>query len=169
MNWQLMKDEDESKNIFPSLMFTKDNAGKAEQAIHFYTSIFENSEIELISKYEKGEPDVEGYIKHAQFTLNDVLFSAMDSSGVHEFTFNEGVSIVVPCDTQQEIDHFWDSLTREGEESMCGWLKDKYGVSWQIVPSMLGKLMNDPSKREKVMKAFLQMKKFDIEKLEHAE
>ncbi len=93
----------------------------------------------------------------------------MDSSGVHEFTFNEGVSIVVPCDTQQEIDHFWDSLTREGEESMCGWLKDKYGVSWQIVPSVLGKLMNDPSKREKVMKAFLQMKKFDIEKLENAE
>jgi predicted 3-demethylubiquinone-9 3-methyltransferase (glyoxalase superfamily) len=75
----------------------------------------------------------------------------------------------VPCDTQQEIDHFWDSLTREGEESMCGWLKDKYGVSWQIVPSVLGKLMNDPSKREKVMKAFLQMKKFDIEKLENAE
>lgn len=169
VNWQLMKDEDESKNIIPSLMFTKDNAGKAEQAINFYTSIFENSEIKLISRYEKGEPDVEGYIKHAQFTLNNLWFAAMDSSGPHEFNFNEGVSIVATCDTQNEIDYLWDSLTKDGEESMCGWLKDKYGVSWQIVPSVLGRLMNDPSKREKVMKAFLQMKKFDIEKLEHAE
>ena len=168
VNWQLMKDEDETKNIFPCLMFTKNKAGKAGEAIKFYTSLFQNSEIKLLSRYEKGEGDVEGFIKHAQFTLNDVLFAAMDSSGPHEFSFNEGVSIVASCDTQEEIDYLWDTFTKEGEESMCGWLKDKYGVSWQIVPTVLSELMNNPEKRDKVMNAFTQMKKFDIEKLEDA-
>lgn len=111
---------------------------------------------------------MEGYIKHAQFTLNNQLFAAMDSSGAHNFTFNEGVSLVVPCETQEEIDYFWNKLTEGGNESQCGWLKDKFSVSWQIVPSMLGKLMSDPARREKVMQAFMQMKKFDIKKLEEA-
>ncbi|MEO7960810.1 MAG: VOC family protein, partial [Ginsengibacter sp.] len=110
----------------------------------------------------------EGNIKHAQFTLNDQLFIAMDSSGAHGFTFNEGVSMVVPCDNQQEIDYYWSALTADGEESQCGWLKDKFGVSWQIVPAILGKLMSDPAKRDNVMKVVMQTKKFEIAALENA-
>ncbi len=168
VNWQFMMNKDAVQKIVPALMFTKNQSGKAEEAINFYTGIFKNADVKLISRYEKGEHDVEGYIKHAQFTLNNQLFVAMDSSGPHEFTFNEGVSIVVPCDNQEEIDYYWNKLTEGGEESQCGWLKDKYGVSWQIVPSILGKLMSDPERREKVIKAFMPMKKFDIETLEKA-
>lgn len=90
---------------------------------------------------------------------------AMDGPGVHDYTFNEGVSFVVECESQKEIDYYWERLTEGGRESMCGWLEDKFGVSWQIVPAILGKLMSDPEKGPKVMQAFLKMKKFDIEAL----
>jgi predicted 3-demethylubiquinone-9 3-methyltransferase (glyoxalase superfamily) len=93
---------------------------------------------------------------------------AMDSSSMHHFTFNEAISFVVECETQKEIDFFWNKLTEGGEESQCGWLKDKYGVSWQIIPTILNKLMSDPAKSQKVINAFLKMKKFDIEKLKNA-
>lgn len=168
VNWQLMMIPDAGQKIVPSFMFTKENSGKAEEAINFYTSLFKNSEVKMISRYEKGEPDVEGYIKHAQFTLNGQSFSAMDSSGPHAFTFNEGISLVIPCDDQQEIDYFWDKLTEGGGESQCGWLKDKYGVSWQVVPAMLGKLMSDPAKGDRVMKVIMKTVKFNIEELENA-
>ena len=168
VNWQLMLRKTGDENIFPALMFTQSNSGKAEQAINFYVSVFKDSVIRGISHYEKGEPDTEGYIKHAQFTLNNQLFAAMDSSGPHSFTFNEALSFVVECDTQEEIDYYWNKLTEGGQESMCGWLKDKFGVSWQIIPSILGSLMNDPEKAPGVIQAFLQMKKFDIEKLMQA-
>jgi predicted 3-demethylubiquinone-9 3-methyltransferase (glyoxalase superfamily) len=90
---------------------------------------------------------------------------AMDSSLLHKFTFNEAVSMVVECDTQKEIDYFWNKLTEGGEESQCGWLKDRFGVSWQIVPSVLEELMSDPNRSQRVVDAFLKMKKFEIEKL----
>ena len=93
---------------------------------------------------------------------------AMDSFMQHDFNFNEGVSLVVECENQAQIDHFWSKLTEGGEESMCGWLKDKYGVSWQIVPSILGKLMSDPERSQRVIAAFMKMKKFDIETLMNA-
>jgi len=125
--------------------------------------------VKLIARYEPGEPDVTGTIKHAQFKLNEQLFMAMDSSMPHAFTFNEGISFVVTCDSQDEIDYFWNKLTEGGEESMCGWLKDKYGVSWQIVPAILGDLMTgSPDKANRVMQALLQMKKLDIAKLVNA-
>ena len=175
MNWQLMMDHNNEHKIVPAFMFTQQQSGKAEEAINFYIDVFskqngspKSAEVKLLSRYEKGEHDVEGYIKHAQFTLNNQLFAAMDSSGPHGFTFNEGVSIVVPCETQEEIDYYWNKLSEGGQESQCGWLKDKFGVSWQIVPSVLGKLMSDPARREKVTQAFMQMKKFDIKKLEEA-
>lgn len=167
VNWQLMKGENEQR-IVPSLMFTQDNSGRAQEAIDFYTSLFDDSAINMVSKYEKGEGDTEGFIKHAQFTINGQRFAAMDSSGPHKFTFNEGLSIVVPCETQEQIDYFWQKLSEGGLTSQCGWLKDKFGVSWQIVPIILGKLMSNPDKRQKVMDVVMKSKKFDIAELENA-
>ncbi len=167
VNWQLMKGQSEQK-ILPSFMFTQGNSGRAEEAIKFYTSLFDDSAINMVSTYEKGEGDIEGFIKHAQFTINGQRFAAMDSSGPHKFTFSEGLSIVVPCETQEQIDYFWERLSEGGLTSQCGWLKDKFGVSWQIVPTILGKLMSDPAKREKVMNVVMKSKKFEIAELENA-
>ena len=170
VSWQLSvgKLQDVGQKFTPSLMFTGNNKGKAEQAIKFYTSIFDNSSVAGIMRYEPGEPDVTGYIKHAQFKLNGHVFMVMDSSIDHQFNFNEALSLVVECDTQEEIDYFWNKLTEGGSESQCGWLKDQYGVSWQIVPAILKKLMSDPEKAGQVMQAFMKMKKFDIETLINA-
>jgi predicted 3-demethylubiquinone-9 3-methyltransferase (glyoxalase superfamily) len=171
ISWQLTfgKESELGQKITPVLMFTKEQAGKAEQAIAFYSGIFDHSSVKLIARYEPGEPDVTGTIKHAQFKLNQQLFMAMDSSMPHAFTFNEGISFVVTCDSQDDIDYFWNKLTDGGEESMCGWLKDKYGVSWQIVPTILGELMTgSPEKANRAMQALLQMKKLDIAKLVNA-
>jgi len=167
ISWQLAFGEfkDVGQKFTPTLMFTKKQAGRAEEAISLYTSVFDNSSIVGILKYTAGENDVLGYVKHAQFKLGQQVLMAMDSSLSHDFYFNEAVSLVVECDTQKEIDFYWGKLGLEGEEGQCGWLKDKFGVSWQVVPSILGKLMNDPEKAPRVMQAFMKMKKFEIEKL----
>jgi predicted 3-demethylubiquinone-9 3-methyltransferase (glyoxalase superfamily) len=167
VNWQISfgKMADVGQKFTPSLMFTEEVHGKAEEAINFYTSLFKNSSITGILKYTEEEPDATGTVKHAQFKLNDNVFMAMDSGYPHGFTFSEGVSLVIECENQEEIDYFWDQFTKDGEESMCGWLKDKYGVSWQIVPEILGDLMRDPEKGQRVVQAFLKMKKFDIQTL----
>jgi predicted 3-demethylubiquinone-9 3-methyltransferase (glyoxalase superfamily) len=151
--------------IIPAFMFTGSQAGKAEQAMNFYASIFSDSKIKDINRYIAGEHNVEDTIKHARFHLGKENFVAMDSSAPHGFQFNEAISFVVDCETQEEIDHYWNKLTEGGQESQCGWLKDKFGVSWQIVPTILGKLMNDPTKSQRVVAALMKMKKFDIEKL----
>lgn len=148
-----------------NLMFTQKVAGRTEEAIHFYTSVFKDSKVEGILKYGPGEGDSVDNVKHAQFILNNQVFMAMDSSLEHKFTFNEGISIVVTCDTQEEIDYYWNKLTEGGAESQCGWLKDKFGVSWQIVPSVLRELMGDPQRSQRVVQAFMKMKKFDIQAL----
>ncbi|MES2514047.1 MAG: VOC family protein [Bacteroidota bacterium] len=144
---------------------------QGEDAVNFYTSIFKNSSIGSISRYGKqgyefhGMP--EGTALVVPFTLNGMNFSALN--GGPRFTFNESMSVVVSCDTQEEIDHYWNNLTADGgKESQCGWLKDKFGVSWQIVPSMLGALMSDPEKAGRVTAAFMQMKKLNIEILKNA-
>jgi predicted 3-demethylubiquinone-9 3-methyltransferase (glyoxalase superfamily) len=170
VSWQVSwgRMEDVGQKFTPALMFTGDQNGKAEQAIGFYHSVFEDSGIRGILRYEKGENDSEGNVKHAQFTLRGLVFMAMDSSFPHQFGFNEAVSLVVDCETQEQIDHFWSKLTEGGQEGQCGWLKDQFGVSWQIIPAILGELMSDPSRSEKVINAFLQMKKFEIEKLVNA-
>ncbi len=170
VNWQLSfgKLKDVGQKCTPTLMFTGEQCGKAEQAIHFYTSVFPDSSINGILKYTEAENDVTGTVKHAQFILDKYVFMAMDSSHPHQFKFNEAISFVVDCETQEEIDFFWNKLTEEGSEEQCGWLKDRFGVSWQIVPAILGKLMSDPEKAPRVMQAFMQMKKFDIDKLIHA-
>jgi predicted 3-demethylubiquinone-9 3-methyltransferase (glyoxalase superfamily) len=167
INWQLTlgKISEFGQKFTPAIMFTGNQNGNAEKAIGLYTSLFQNSKIRLISRYGKDDNDIEGNINHAQFLLNNQVFIAMDSSMPHKFSFNEAISFVVECENQPEIDHFWNSLTEGGEESQCGWLKDRFGFSWQIIPDILNELMSDPSRSEKVIKAFMKMKKFEIAKL----
>lgn len=170
VSWQLSfgKMEDVGQKFTPSLMFTGKQAGKAEQAIEFYSAIFKPSSVVGISRYTAEEPDVEGTVKHAQFHLQGNVFMVMDSSLQHAFGFNEGLSLVVPCETQKEIDYYWEKLSAVPEAEQCGWLQDQFGVSWQIVPAVLEKLMGDPSRTQRVVDAFMKMKKFDIETLLNA-
>jgi predicted 3-demethylubiquinone-9 3-methyltransferase (glyoxalase superfamily) len=170
VSWQLMigMQGQEKPDVFPALMYTGTQNGLAAKAMDFYTSLFPNSSIDLVAKYEAGEHDTEGNIKHAQFQLNGYKLAAMDSSMGHQFEFNQGVSMVVSCDTQEEIDRLWTKLTEGGKESRCGWCQDAFGLWWQIVPSALGRLMSDRSKSQKVMEAFMKMNKFNIAELEEA-
>ena len=173
LSWQVMYAGDEAiqQRITPTLMFVGEVCGRAEEAIDLYTSVFPYSKVGHVLRYAKGEePDQEGTIKHAGFTLAGQEFAAMDSARDHEFGFNEAISFMVSCDTQEEIDYYWDSLSTVPEAEQCGWLKDKYGVSWQIVPSVLGELMTGGTEEQtaRVIEAFLQMKKFDIAELKRA-
>jgi predicted 3-demethylubiquinone-9 3-methyltransferase (glyoxalase superfamily) len=153
--------------ITPSMLFTGDKFGRAEEAVSFYSSVFENSATDLLMHYEGNDPN-KGKVLYSEFNLNHYGIIAMDGPGVHDYTFNEAVSYVVSCKSQEEIDYYWNKLTKGGSESQCGWLKDRFGVSWQIVPEILPALMSDPSKSARVVNAFMQMKKFDIEKLINA-
>ena len=171
MTWQLMLGNmpAESQKITTSFLFVGEQYGKAEQAIKHYTAIFPNSKIHSLQQYQAGDGQPEGTLKFGNFSLNNELFAAMDGFGAHEFKFNEGVSLVVECDTQDEIDNYWNSLLADGgKESMCGWLVDKFGVSWQIIPKIIGKLMSDPEKGSRVMQAIMKMKKLDIETMVNA-
>ena len=167
VSWQigLGKKSDVGQTIVPSLLFVGEQCGKAEEAIGLYRSLFEGSSITGIRK----NPET-ATVQHAQFILASQTFMAMDSAETHNFSFNEAVSLFVNCDTQAEVDELWDKLTAEGEESQCGWLKDEYGVSWQIVPTQLGKLMSDPNpeKAARVTQALMQMKKIEVGVLEQA-
>jgi predicted 3-demethylubiquinone-9 3-methyltransferase (glyoxalase superfamily) len=167
MTWQLMLGElpEGAQKITANFLFVGNQYGKAQEAIIHYTAVFPNSQIFNLQIYQAGEAQPEGKLKFGHFSLNHEQFAAMDGFGNHEFQFNEGVSLVVECETQQEIDHYWNKLTEGGTEVQCGWLKDKFGVSWQIVPTILSSLMSNPAKAEKTMQAFLKMKKFDIEEL----
>lgn len=167
--WQISvaNPEDIKFKITPSMLFTGKQFGRAEEAITFYSSVFENSSTNLLIQYPADDTNA-GKVLYSEFKLNNYSIIAMDGPGVHEFNFNEAVSFTVSCQTQEEIDHYWSRLTEGGQESQCGWLKDKFGVSWQIVPDILETLMSDPSRSERVVNAFMQMKKFDIEKLVNA-
>jgi predicted 3-demethylubiquinone-9 3-methyltransferase (glyoxalase superfamily) len=143
---------------------------QAEQAANYYTSIFKNSKIGQISRYGKEGFDIHGKpagtVMVISFQLDGQEFTALN--GGPQFKFNEAISLQITCDTQEDIDYYWGKLSDGGEEGPCGWLKDKYGVSWQVVPSILPKLLSEPGKSERVTKAFLQMKKFDIKSLQNA-
>ena len=169
MTWQIMVaySGDAGLKITPSMLFTGKQFGRSEEAVKFYSSVFENSSTDVMMHYPEGDSNA-GKVMFSEFKLINYTIIAMDGPGEHDYTFNEGVSLVVNCDTQEEIDHYWNMLTEGGEESMCGWLRDKFGVSWQIVPSMIGKLMADPEKGKRVMQEILKMKKLDIKTLENA-
>ena len=171
LSWQLMLAKYPRK-IRPALMYVGKQAGKAEEAIHTYISLFPDSSVGMISRYGKfSAPEIEGTINHGVFTLMEQEFIGMDSVQSHMFNFTEAISLMVECKDQAEIDRYWQKLTESGEEQPCGWLKDKYGVSWQIVPIGLNDILQnrDPVKQQRIMKAFLQMKKIDIAALKRAE
>jgi predicted 3-demethylubiquinone-9 3-methyltransferase (glyoxalase superfamily) len=174
VSWQLIftkPEGDERPRIVPAFMFIDYNLGKAEEAINFYLSVFKNTKSGNIMQYGAGqEPSLEGTVMFADFMLEGVWLAAMDSAGPHEFNFNEAISLMVKCDNQAEIDHYWEKLSAVPESEQCGWLKDKYGVSWQIVPTAMDKMMesDDKEKTARVTQAFLKMKKFDIAELEKA-
>jgi len=153
-----------TQKITPFLWF--DN--QAEEAAQLYTSIFKNAKILTVSRYGDAGPGPKGSVMVVNFQLEGQQFTALN--GGPRFKFSEAFSFVVNCENQQEIDHYWTKLTSNGgQESQCGWLKDKFGFSWQIVPTALGKLMSgDPQKANRVMQALLQMKKLDIATLEEA-
>lgn len=173
VSWQIMSmgDRPITQGIIPTMMFVGDNVGKAEEAVQLYTSVFHESSIGDTMRYQKGEePDKEGTIKHISFFLEGVRFAAMDSAHEHQFAFNEAVSLIVHCQTQEEIDYFWEKLSANPDAEQCGWLKDKFGLSWQITPMVLQGMLEDknPAKVEAVTQAFLKMKKFDIAALQDA-
>ena len=174
LSWQLILTDPEGEErpeIVPSLLFVGDKCGKAEEAINFYLSIFKDSKMGALLRYGKGaEPDKEGTVMFADFKLLDLWFAAMDSAREHNFSFNEAISFMVYCDTQEEIDYYWEKLSAVPEAEQCGWLKDKYGVSWQIIPTVMDEMMGsgDEEKIARVTEAFLKMKKFDIAQLKKA-
>lgn len=167
VNWQLIiPSAPPRQKVFPSLMFTQARCGRAEEALRFYTSVFKDSSVGTLSRYGAGQaPDKEGTLNYGEFSLGGQWFSVMDSAHDHKFTFSEGVSLYVACENQEEIDYFWSRLSEGGSEGQCGWLKDRFGVSWQVVPRVLEELMADPARSKRVVDAFLKMKKFDIEAL----
>jgi predicted 3-demethylubiquinone-9 3-methyltransferase (glyoxalase superfamily) len=154
----------------PCLLFTGEKP-QAQAAMEFYTSVFPASQIEAVSPHESGGP-LTGMVAHARFTLANQVFTAMDGGPGHDFSFNEAVSLLVECDDQAEIDRYWTKLNDGGDpkSQQCGWLKDRFGVSWQIVPRSLARMLIDPdlSRVNRVIRAFMPMKKLDVAQLEAA-
>ena len=174
VNWQLILTDPAGEprpKIMPSLSFTKDSYGKAEEAALFYVSVFKNAKVATVAKYPAGMPGgTEGTVMFEDFTLEDQWFTAMDAFGEHEFFFNEAVSFSVETADQTETDYFFEKLSAVKESEQCGWLKDKFGVSWQIVPRRMGELLSSPDEErsKKALSAMLTMKKIDIAALEAA-
>lgn len=173
LSWQLMLVDNgqASQKITPNLLFSNDACGKTEEAVKYYTQIFESSELGIISKYGPGEAAASNAkVNYASFKLDGCDFSAMDNAFDVEFSFNEAFSFIINCKDQTEIDYFWDKLSAVPEAEQCGWIKDKFGVSWQIVPENMDQMLYSGSKDEiqRITEAFLRMKKFDLEALEKA-
>lgn len=168
VSWQLSLGS-RTQKITPFLMFVGEH-GNAEKAISYYTSLLPNSSIINIERYGAGEGQLEGAVKHAKFTLSGQEFMAIDGGPEHAFGFTPAISFLIRCDTQEEVDLLWEKLSDGGEKERCGWLKDKFGLSWQIVPTILLEMLQDEdaAKSERVMNAVLQMDKIDIEGLKHA-
>lgn len=174
LTWQLILTNPEGEErpfIVPSLMFVGAVCGKAEEATNFYLSVFKNTKRGIIARYPAGmAPSKEGTIMFTDFMLENQWFAAMDSAGEHKFAFNEAVSLMVYCDDQREIDYYWEKLSAVPEAEQCGWLKDKYGLSWQIVPVGMDEMMRRGTKEQiaRLTQAFLPMKKFNIAELQKA-
>jgi predicted 3-demethylubiquinone-9 3-methyltransferase (glyoxalase superfamily) len=168
VSWQVIHTEgDFTQRIVPAMMFTGNNAGKAEEAMGYYASVFGNASSKVLARYAHGEaPDREGTVKYGVFTLNGQEFGAMDSERSHDFAFNEAVSFIVNCKDQNEIDYFWARLSAVPRAEQCGWVKDSFNVSWQIIPANMGELVGRNPK--KVTPVMLSMKKIIIADLEKA-
>jgi predicted 3-demethylubiquinone-9 3-methyltransferase (glyoxalase superfamily) len=174
LSWQLILSDPRGEDrpfITPSLLFVGTVYGKAEEASDFYLSVFKNTKRGIAARYPGGmEPDKEGTIMFTDFMVESQWFAAMDSAREHGFTFNEAISFMVSCDTQQEIDYYWEKLSAVPQAEQCGWLKDKYGLSWQIVPSDMAEMMAKGTREQiaRLTQSFLKMKKFDLGELRQA-
>jgi len=174
LSWQLILSNPEGEErpvIVPSLLFVGTVAGRAEEAINFYLSVFKDSKMGTIQRYSAGqEPDKEGTVMFAECMLFGQWFAAMDSAHMHDFAFNEAISFIVNCDNQEEIDYYWDKLSAVPEAEQCGWLKDRFGLSWQVAPTAMDEMMKNGTNEQiaRLTQAFLPMKKFDLAELKKA-
>lgn len=174
LSWQLMLTDPEGEPrpfILPALLFTGDNYGKAEEAFNFYQSVFRNAQPGALHRYPAGmAPDKEGMVMFSDFQLEDAWFALMESAREHGYGFNESVSFMLNCADQQEIDYYWGKLSAVPEAEQCGWLKDQYGLSWQITWAKMESFMRTASQEEtdRVMQAVLKMKKLDTEQIQAA-
>lgn len=181
LSWQLIlsnPDGEDRPFIVPSLMFVGAVCGKAEEASNFYLSVFSgksgpSNDVKRgsIMRYPKGmEPEKEGTVMFTDFMINNQWFASMDSAHEHNFGFNEAISLLIPCDTQEEIDYYWEKLSANPKAEQCGWCKDKYGLSWQIWPTVIGEMMQNGSREQidRLTQTFLPMKKYDIAELKRA-
>jgi predicted 3-demethylubiquinone-9 3-methyltransferase (glyoxalase superfamily) len=174
LSWQLIltKPEGEKRpRIVPSFLFVQDVCGKAEEASDFYLSVFKESKRGTTVRYPAGmDPEKEGTVMFTDFMILGQWFAAMDSAQKHNFAFNEAISFMVQCENQNEIDYYWNKLSAVNDREQCGWLKDAYGVSWQVVPKVMDQMMKNgtPQQIDRVTQAFLPMKKLDIETLQRA-
>lgn len=174
VSWQFMLTDPAGEPrpfITPSLMFAGNNTNKAEEAVQFYLSVFKNARQGTLARYSENTGSAKkGSLMFADFTLEGQWFAAMDSGVEQPMTFNEGISLLINCDSQEEVDYYWGRLSAVPEAEQCGWLKDKYGVSWQVSPTVMSDMMREgsPEQIARVTQAFLKMKKFDIAELEAA-
>lgn len=174
LSWQLILSNpggEERPFLVPSLMFIGLACGKAEEAIDFYLSIFSGSKRGITARYGQGqEPEKEGTIMFVDFAIGKQWFAAMESAREHKFSFNEAISLIVPCDSQEEIDYYWQRLSAVPEAEQCGWCRDKYGLSWQGTPTAMNEMMKNGTREQidRITQAFLPMKKFNIAKLKSA-
>jgi predicted 3-demethylubiquinone-9 3-methyltransferase (glyoxalase superfamily) len=174
ISWQLILAEPQGEArpmIMPFLMFTGSVCGKAEEASDFYMSVFKNSRRGTLARYPQGStPDKEGTVMYTDFVLNGNWFAAIDSAHPHGFSFNEAISLLIPCESQSDIDYYSDQLSAVPQAEQCGWLKDKYRVSWQVWPTAMGEMMTRGTAEQidRVTKAFMPMKRFDLAALKRA-
>jgi predicted 3-demethylubiquinone-9 3-methyltransferase (glyoxalase superfamily) len=173
LSWQVIYagNTEIQQKITPVLMFVGTVCGKTEEAVTFYTSVFHHANTFFLTRYGQGEePDQEGTVQYVAFTLEGMEFGAMDSAREHHFAFNEAISFLVPCETQAEIDYYWEKLSADPKAEQCGWLKDKFGLSWQIWPTAIGEMMKNGTREQidRITQAFLPMKKFDLATLQGA-
>jgi predicted 3-demethylubiquinone-9 3-methyltransferase (glyoxalase superfamily) len=168
LHWQvaLHTEEDFQQKISPAMVFMGNRQHLGEESIRFYTSLFPNSRTNFIAHFEEGEQGgYPGSLKFVMYQLNGQTFVAMGNSHQHAWDFNEAVSFQVACDTQDEIDHYWNAFANGGTEEQCGWVRDRFGVWWQVFPAILPKLLADKERAGRVMLAFMQMQKFDLDML----
>lgn len=170
ISWQIYYSTEYKQKFSPVMMFTGANNGKCKEALGYYTAIFPDSSIQNIMEYHEGQGDTAGNVAHSQFIIDNYLMMAMDSSHDHKVNFTEGTSMTIMTKDQEETDYYWKEFTKEGQESMCGWLKDKYGFSWQIVPHRVIELTNthEVEKAQKAFGAMMKMKKISIKDIEDA-
>lgn len=172
VSWQIIcvTDKKGKQRVTPVLMFVGENCGKAEEAVNFYSSIFKNSSVEPFYRYTDNQaPDKAGSVKYVSFVLENITFGAMDSALDHKFAFNEATSFLINCQDQKELDYYWYALSADITAEQCGWLKDKYGLSWQVAPYDIEKYMNGSKEQlAKLYKVLFEMKKLDIAELDRA-